>query len=221
MRSNRFPLSIDDMQVCSRGSTVERCAVNEATHPRLDESPSESSDLLQCRHSRPQLYRSCDDELFLFQSMIWPTFQGLRSMCCLKAVPGSDTESLEPVERTASPQAGQRVQRRRLRLRWSSFASEHVPLHREVRVADAFIRDLARRAGVVPREGEVPRVIRQQRWSPLNVPLLWSAAGVEETSPPAQCLIGWPQSQGPCTKLLSSMKVWSILPMRFELVLEL
>ena len=41
-----------------------------------------------------------------------------------------------------------------------------------------------------------------------------------ELRKPAQWLIGWPQSQGPCTKMSNSMKVWPILPMRFELVLQ-
>ena len=70
--------------------------------------------------------------------------------------------------------------RRRLRLRWSSFTTEHASLHREARIADAFVRDLARR---------VPRVLQHQRWSPLNVPLLWCAAGAEETTPVLEWLV--------------------------------
>ena len=37
--------------------------------------------------------------------------------------------------------------RRRLRLRWSSFATEHASLHREPRVVDTFVRDVPRLAG--------------------------------------------------------------------------
>ena len=78
--------------------------------------------------------------------------------------------------------------RRRLRLRWSSFTTEHASLHREARIADAFVRDLARRVGAVPRGGQLPRVLQHQRWSPLNVPLLWCAAG-EETTPVLEWLV--------------------------------
>ena len=53
---------------------------------------------------------------------------------------------------------------------------------REARVADFFVRDVARRIGVVPAGSSLPRQFRTQRWSPLNVPLIWAAAGVQETS---------------------------------------
>ena len=89
---------------------------------------------------------------------------------------GSDTES-RPTGQV------RRGTRRRLRLRWTSFATEHASLHREARIVDAFVRDLARRVGAVPRGGQLPRVLQHQRWSPLNVPLLWCAAGAEDTTP--------------------------------------
>ena len=98
---------------------------------------------------------------------------------------GSDTESIEANGPTGQ---GRRGTRRRLRLRWSSFATEHASLHREARIADAFVRDLTRRVGAVPRGGQLPRVLQQQRWSPLNVPLLWCAAGAEDTTPVLELL---------------------------------
>ena len=65
---------------------------------------------------------------------------------------------------------------------------------------------------------EVPRVIRQQRWSPLNVPLLWSGAGVEETSP----VLDWLASvAGTMHQDVEFHEGVSILSMRFELVLQL
>ena len=99
---------------------------------------------------------------------------------------GSDTESIEANRPTGQITRGTR---RRLRLRWRFFTTEHASLHREARIADAFVRDLARRVGAVPRGGQLPRVLQHQRWSPLNVPLLWCAAGAEETTPVLEWLV--------------------------------
>ena len=64
---------------------------------------------------------------------------------------------------------------RRLQLQWSERVSQMV--YREVRVASALMHNLGRRIGSVPMEAfSIPRLVRQQRWSPLNVPLLWDAA---------------------------------------------
>ena len=98
---------------------------------------------------------------------------------------GSDTESIKANGPTRQVR---RDTRRRLRLRWSSFATEHASLHREASVADAFVR--ARQAGVVPWGGRLPRVLQQKRWSPLNVPLIWSAAGAEDTTTVLEWLAG-------------------------------
>ena len=35
----------------------------------------------------------------------------------------------------------------------------------------------------IPVGGELPRALRQQRWSPVNVPLLWAAARDDDTNP--------------------------------------
>ena len=53
-------------------------------------------------------------------------------------------------------------------------------MHRNARAVQGFFNDVAR-VGSVPREVQLPRAIQQQRWSPVNVPLLWGAASVEET----------------------------------------
>ena len=60
---------------------------------------------------------------------------------------------------------------------------------RETRVVWGLIRDLARRIGVVQPEEPIPRAIRQQRWSPLNVPLMWAAAGGDDTNPVLDWLV--------------------------------
>ena len=39
------------------------------------------------------------------------------------------------------------------------------------------MRELAGRIGPIPEGGEVPAIVRRQRWSPINVPLMWAAAG--------------------------------------------
>ena len=68
--------------------------------------------------------------------------------------------------------------RTRLRLTWSD-QGEHIDTRedRNARAAACLVRGLARRVVAVPRGGQLPRVLRQQRWSPLNVPLMWAAAG--------------------------------------------
>ena len=72
---------------------------------------------------------------------------------------------------------------KRLRLMWSSSALDAGCGQHDARVADNFMRQLAARVGAIPRDAQLPRCLRDQRWSPLNVPLLWSAAGEEETTP--------------------------------------
>ena len=105
---------------------------------------------------------------------------------------GSDTESVHQVRRP-----------RRLRLRWRSSVPEvpnvvnvmdnlgarsaHVSAHREV-PARGLVQQLASRIGSVGSEGMFLREIRQQRWSPLNVPLLWAASG-EDSVPVLDWLI--------------------------------
>ena len=98
---------------------------------------------------------------------------------------GSDTESIEANRPTGQVTRGTR---RRLRLRWSSFTSEHASLHREARIVDAFVRDLARRVGAVPRGGQLPRVLQHQRWSPIERAFVVVRQGRRR---PRQSLSGW------------------------------
>ena len=51
----------------------------------------------------------------------------------------------------------------------------------EVRIAANLIRTLATRVGAVPHGGVMPGTIRRQRWSSLNVLLMWEAARQDET----------------------------------------
>ena len=71
----------------------------------------------------------------------------------------SDTESCEVPQR----------RRRRLRLRWNPEASIR---DRDVWAAEHLFRQLAKRIGAVQCGDPVPRALHQQRWSPLNVPLM-------------------------------------------------
>ena len=88
-------------------------------------------------------------------------------MCAMSQGSRSDTESLTDVV----PQPT----RRRLVLVSSGEAAvqgaqrEGDVVLREARAADFFVRDVARRVGVVPAGSPLPRQLRNQRWSPLNV----------------------------------------------------
>ena len=97
----------------------------------------------------------------------------------------SDTESAMEVDDVPVVH-----RRQRLRLIWNSQDRPQPPvLHRDVRTASCLVRGLARRVGFVNSGAPLPRAIRQQRWSPLNVPLLWAAAGHEFSSPVLDWLI--------------------------------
>ena len=54
---------------------------------------------------------------------------------------------------------------------------------RDVHGAVVLFNNLARRVGAVPRGAPLPAAIRSQRWSPLTMPLLWSAAGEDQSVP--------------------------------------
>ena len=56
-------------------------------------------------------------------------------------------------------------------------------------VAENIVRELAGRIGPIPEGGEVPAIVRRQRWSPINVPLMWAAAGGEPSTPVLQWLV--------------------------------
>ena len=87
---------------------------------------------------------------------------------------GSDTESCELVVRPS----------RRLTVRWNpSVPDDAAPMilqerrQRQVLDAEAFFTRVCERVGPLHRmEDGIPRSIRRQQWSALNVPLMWSAA---------------------------------------------
>ena len=81
----------------------------------------------------------------------------------------SDTESVAEIRRC------------RLRLVWDPNFKPQIHAHREVRAAKFLIRDLALRVGPLSAWSCLPRPLRQQMWSALNVPLMWSAAGLQES----------------------------------------
>ena len=62
-------------------------------------------------------------------------------------------------------------------------------MHRDARVVSGFFNDLRVVSGQVLREAQLPHAIQRQRWSPVNVPLLWGAASVEETVPVLDWLV--------------------------------
>ena len=90
----------------------------------------------------------------------------------------SDTESCRSQDVTSVRPSG-----RRLRLVWDE---ERVPpqrWHPEARVVEGLFRTLGGRIGAVPFGSPIPRVLRRQRWSPVNVPLVWAAAGEGRSTP--------------------------------------
>ena len=67
---------------------------------------------------------------------------------------------------------------RRLQLVWDAHVADpRRAWHPEARGVEGLFHNLASRIGAVPEGSEVPRAVRQQRWSPANVPLMWGASG--------------------------------------------
>ena len=76
--------------------------------------------------------------------------------------------------------------RRRLRLMWDpNLDMQRQAWHPEARSVESLFRQLASRIGSVPERAPIPRPLRQQRWSPVIVPILWAAAGSSESTPAA------------------------------------
>ena len=96
----------------------------------------------------------------------------------------SDTESVRSV-----PQQRRSRTHRRLRLTWQVEQGADTA-HRDVRAASQLVEALARRVGCIPDGAPLPRAIQQQRWSPFNVPLMWSAAGTSATTPIVEWMVG-------------------------------
>ena len=59
----------------------------------------------------------------------------------------------------------------------------------EAREVEGLFRTLAGRVGVLQEGAPYPRAIRQQRWSPVNVPLMWAAVGDAPSTPASDWMI--------------------------------
>ena len=90
---------------------------------------------------------------------------------------GSDTESCRRTQ-----ERNEDGVRRRLQLTWDDFADP------TVQAAQALVNNLVQRIGPVSPGGVLPRGLRQQRWSPMKVPLMWAAASDRESDPVLQWL---------------------------------
>ena len=102
----------------------------------------------------------------------------------------ADTESLSnpsavEVEPQVPSNTSNRVRWRRLLLHWNEQVSQVT--HREVRAASNMVEHLGQRIGSVPLEGDIPRIVRHQRWSPLNVPCSGQQPAIHHL---AQCWSG-------------------------------
>ena len=73
---------------------------------------------------------------------------------------------------------------RRLRLVWDRAT------RRDVRETEGLLGNMAARIGGLLVGSEMPKVVRQLRWSPMNVPLMWAAAGEEDITPVLEWLMG-------------------------------
>ena len=83
----------------------------------------------------------------------------------------------------------QRLARVRQQLMQDGVRGQCQGIDREVRAAVSLFGNLAQRVGAVPQGAPVPPAIRRQRWSPVMVTLLWSAAGAEQTTPMVEWLV--------------------------------
>ena len=54
---------------------------------------------------------------------------------------------------------------------------------------EGLFHNLASRIGAVPEGSVVPGAVRQQLWSPANVPLMWAASGIADSTPALDWLI--------------------------------
>ena len=81
------------------------------------------------------------------------------------------------------PQQRRSRPRQRMRLTWQVEQCADTA-HRDVRAASQLV-------GALATDGApLPRAIQQQRWSPFNVPLMWSAAGTSATTPIVEWMVG-------------------------------
>ena len=114
-------------------------------------------------------------------------------VCAMSQGSGSDTESLTDVV----PQPT----RRRLVLETSGKAA----VQGAQREGDGGVLELG------PAGSPLPRQLRYQRWSPLNVPVMWAAAGVQDSNPVCVWLVtACGNSPEPIFTEASSVQVWPL-----------
>ena len=97
----------------------------------------------------------------------------------------------EQTPRTRQPEtkiAFEVVQKPPIRHSQLHKATPHVS--REVHRAAQVVRNLADRVGHVNDSEDVPRALRRQQWSAVNVPLMWSGSVGSDTCPVLQWLAG-------------------------------
>ena len=177
--SNKFSILAAD-------STFEDCSVSQtipATPHALDEAgvlgPSATLlDDLEC-----DLTRVDTDQVRVESRQRVPC----RPTVAMSQGSGSDTESLTDIVHQPTWRRLVLVSSREAAVQGAQREGDAVP--REARAADFFIRDVARRVGAVPVGSPLPRQLRNQRWSPLNVPVMWAAAGVLDSNPVCEWLV--------------------------------
>ena len=96
-------------------------------------------------------------------------------------------DSDEELSETESEHLETQSRPRRLRLIWRE--NQNVEWHRDVRLAECLVRNLASRIGPQLPGAQIPAAVCRQRWSPLIVPLFWAAAGQDDSTPVLQWLM--------------------------------
>ena len=97
-----------------------------------------------------------------------------------------EDDSDEQLSDTESEHLETQSRVRRLRLTWRE--NQNVEWHRDARLAECLVRDVATRIGSHLPGAQIPAAVRRQRCSPLIVPLVWAAAGQEDSIPALQWL---------------------------------
>ena len=95
----------------------------------------------------------------------------------------ADSEELSDTESGAAQDGEQGRRRQSLRLIWNQ------EWHRDVLAMERFVRDLATRIGPQVEGAPIPSAVRRQRWSLMNVPIMWAAAGQEQNTPVVDWLV--------------------------------
>ena len=97
----------------------------------------------------------------------------------------SDDQSSHHTSDTESVDQNPGISRRRLRLMWDpDLDARRQVWHPKARAVECLFRELVSRIGAAPG-APIPRPLRQQRWSPVNVPLMWGAACSSGLAPAA------------------------------------